>query len=202
MLEKKQTRSWATAESSHLLELSSSRDPCSLWDKSPVSPSEPWGKSPLTDSIMFSPWAIYTPPIKRGGPSAPIFLFSTYSGKALLAQRATSSIKQLEQLFLSIATTPLCCQHWGRPVQTTFQRDSAVLNLKSGCGHRRSIKKWPWPSEDVLILQFPSPTATCCNSREIPAQKHPKKDTPQWFFFPSADYRDGPSSHWCQFMSL
>lgn len=148
-----------------------------------VSSSEPWGKSPLTDSIMFSPWAIYTPPIKRGGPSPPIFLFSTYSSKALLAQRATSSIKQLEQLFLSIATTPLCCQHWGRQVQTTFQRDSAVLNRKSSCGHWCSIKKWPWPSEDVLILQFPSPTATCCNSREIPAQNIPRKTHPNDIFF-------------------
>lgn len=57
------------------------------------------------------------------------------------SQRTTSSVKGLEQLFLSIATTPLCCQHCRKQVQTIFPRDSAVLDPKSSCRHRCSKKK-------------------------------------------------------------
>lgn len=98
------------------------------------------------------------------------------------SQRTTSSVKGLEQLFLSIATTPLCCQHCRRQVQTIFPRESAVLDPKSSCRHRCSGKKSPWPSEAVLILQFPSPAATCCNSSKIPAQRMPRKIHPMVVF--------------------
>lgn len=123
--------------------------------------------------------------LKRGGPLAlyPIFLCSTYSGNALLAQpkdhifskRVGATISQhCHHTTLLPALQKASADH--------LPRESAVLDPKSSCRHRCSGKKSPWPSEAVLILQFPSPAATCCNSSKIPAQRMPRKIHPMVVF--------------------
>lgn len=99
------------------------------------------------------------------------------------SQRTTSSVKGLEQLFLSIATTPLCCQHCRRQVQSIFPRDSAVLDPKSSCRHRCSKKKLSlaiWSCIDTIV---PKPRCHMLQQRQNTSPKHAKKDTPNGSFF-------------------
>lgn len=44
--------------------------------------------------------------------------------------------------------------------------------------HSWTITRHPWPSKALLIFQLPSPSATRCNSGEIPAQSIPRKRRP------------------------
>lgn len=188
MLEKKQRRSWVTTESRYILELSFSRDPCGLWDKSLVSSSELWGKVPLTDPPCFLPglYSLLPPKQKVLWLSTPYFYSAHTQVKHYChSQRTTSSIKGLEQLLLSIATIPPCCQHWGSACTDLLPKGQWCSSSQNESWHRWSIKKMSLAIWSCVDISAPKPQCHNLQQWGNTSPKLPKTDTPNSILTPS-----------------